>query len=456
MEGRAPASPRSARTLRTILYALAGALAVYACLFGWWLHTIGSSPLTAKSLWVPVLGIVFFLVVARRSETPAHSGIIVSLGCLILIEGLLQITGWLGLLPGVNTKAKVPYGRVYWSSEGHGNDIRNRLGWHFPEFDLQAKHRVAVIGDSFVEAVEVDRSCNLAAQLQTVLKQHTSDWSVLSLGTHGTCPAYHLDVIEYAQKHFAPQEAIIVLYTGNDVTESSPLLNYVPAEKYIYYDLDRNGQLMLNPASRVCRTQFIKSMEACHRTLWMHLPAIANSHSMLLQVPLSAWAAVDITRRQREYVRRNPSTPEFANVGLNPAAEALQATPEVEHAFAVMFAELGRLKELCNGYGIKLRLVTIPWFPGEFYETQRGRDWTTRIGDFDFLSPERRIAQFAGNNGIPHLELGELMQSNKMDIAQIRALYLSQGSGHFSEAGHRFCADAIFAAFYADEQDVQK
>jgi hypothetical protein len=52
-----------------------------------------------------------------------------------------------------------------------------------------------------------------------------------------------------------------------------------------------------------------------------------------------------------------------------------------------MFAELGRLKEMCDSYGITLRLVTIPCFPERFYETQRGRDWTMHIGDFDFLAP---------------------------------------------------------------------
>jgi hypothetical protein len=50
----------------------------------------------------------------------------------------------------------------------------------------------------------------------------------------------------------------------------------------------------------------------------------------------------------------------------------------------------------------------------------------------------------------PHLELGALMQAKKLDVEEIRALYLSHRIGHFSETGHRFCANAIFTAFYAD------
>jgi hypothetical protein len=449
MAGRAPPNPRSARALRTTFFALAAALAIYGVLYGWWLDTTGGLALTAKSLWLAVLGIISFFIAAWRFPMRAQLRIFVVLVWLLVVEVLLQITSWVGLLPAVNTKAKVPYGRVYWTSEGHGNSIRNRFGWHFPEFDLHAKHRVVVIGDSFVEAVEVNRSHNLAAQLQAALKERASDWSVLGLGNHGTCPAHHLDVIEYAQRHFAPQEAIVVIYTGNDVTESSPALNYLPPQNYTYYDLDRDGRLVLNSASAPWRETFIKGMEACHRTLWMHLPAIANSHCMLLQIPLSVRATIEIARRQREYIARNPSAPEFAKVGLNPAVAALQPSPEVDHAFAIMFAELERLKEMCDNYGVTLRLVTIPCFPGKFYETQHGREWATRVGDFDFFGPERRLAHFASERGISHLELGALMQAKKLEVEEIRALYLSNGIGHFSEAGHRFCADAIFAAFYA-------
>lgn len=438
-----------ARALRTIFLVLAAAFAIYAGLFACWLRATGALVLSSKSLWASVLGAIFFVVAAWRFPTRTQSRIFVVLIWLVLVEALFQISSWLGVLPGVNTKAKVPYGRVYWTSEGHGNAIRNRFGWHFPEFDLRAKHRVAVIGDSFVEAVEVGRSRNFAAQLQTALKGHVPDWSVLGLGTHGACPAQYLDVLDYTQRHFAPQEAIVAIYIGNDVTESSPAFNYLSPQNYIYYDLDRDGRLALNPASAAWREDFIKGMEICHRTLWMHLPAIANSHCMLLQIPLSVRAALEIARRQRENMARNSATAEFAKVGLNPAVDALQPTPEIEHAFAVMFVELGRLKEMCDNYGIILRLVTIPCFPEKFYQTQSGRDWTMRIGDFDFLGPEQRVAHFASEHGIPHLELGALMQAKRLDVEEIRALYLSRGIGHFSEAGHRFCADAIFAAFYA-------
>ena len=88
-----------------------------------------------------------------------------------------------------------------------------------------------------------------------------------------------------------------------------------------------------------------------------------------------------------------------------------------------MFAKLGRLKEMCDSYGITLQLVTIPCFPERFYETQRGRDRTMHIGDFDFLAPERQIAQFASEHGISHLELGGLMQAKKLDVEQIRAFF---------------------------------
>ena len=62
------------------------------------------------------------------------------------MEALLQVSAWLGILPAVKTKERLPWGRVYWTVEGLGNSIRNRQGWYFPEIDLSRTNRTAVIG----------------------------------------------------------------------------------------------------------------------------------------------------------------------------------------------------------------------------------------------------------------------------------------------------------------------
>src|SRR5438552_15376991 len=108
------------------------------------------------------------------------------MGCaLLFVETLMQAAGWLGVLPAVNTKERLPWGRVYWTAEGFENSIRNRYGWHFPEFDLSKTDRIGIIGDSFVEAVEVSRTRNTAAVLRRKLHSSRPGTEVMAFGEHG-------------------------------------------------------------------------------------------------------------------------------------------------------------------------------------------------------------------------------------------------------------------------------
>ena len=97
-----------------------------------------------------------------------------------------------------------------------------------------------------------------------------------------------------------------------------------------------------------------------------------------------------------------------------------------------------------------MRLVTIPAFPAEFYRTQHGAEWTSKIGGYDYLRPEREIAAFAARRGWPCLALGAQIQADRLTPDTIRSFYFFEGTGHFTERGHSYCADAIHRAFFSE------
>src|SRR5260221_8418744 len=161
---------------------------------------VGESLLRNHIFWCAVFGAVFFLFAAFKLSTPWKFRIFMVVFTLVMLEAALEAASWLGVLPGIDSKLGCPYARLYWTSEGLGNSIRNRNGWYYPEFDLKATNRVLVIGDSLVEAVEVHRTRNTGYLLQQRLKQDSPEWSVLGLGLHGACPAFYMDVLDYAWK----------------------------------------------------------------------------------------------------------------------------------------------------------------------------------------------------------------------------------------------------------------
>jgi hypothetical protein len=427
------------RLLRNLFFALAGLFAAYAALFanylrvaGWGGHgkiVIGAA---AISIFLALAGWFFPLKIKFK--------IFMLLLGLLLVELVMQVAAGLGVLPGLEIKDRAPFARVYWTPEGFSNGIRNRFGWYAPAFDLKAAHKIALIGDSQVEGLEVPRTQNQAADLQKLLNENPGGgWSVMSLGWRGICPAFAPDILDYARRHFQPQEAIVVVSIGSDVSESSPAFCHHPPQAYIFYDFDSRGQLVMNPASANTRARFDRDLELNHWSLLFNLPAILNSYFMIMQTVDSVH---DNLARRRLRSRADDAD------GFNPGPFAVNPTPEGQHAMKILLAELAACKTNCEEHGIKFRLATIPSFRPKFFQTQHGRDWTTAIGGIDYFKPEREVAAWARANGIPVASVGEYIRQKKMDVEEIHGLYFKDGTGHLTLKGHALCARAIYEAFY--------
>jgi hypothetical protein len=426
------------RFLRNLFFTLAGLFAIYAALFANYLRVAGWGG-HGKTV-IGAAAIAIFLVLAGRFFSLQNKfRIFMLLLGLLLVELVMQTAAVLGILPGLEIKVRAPFARVYWTPEGFSNGIRNRFGWYAQAFDLKAAHKIALIGDSQVEGVEVPRTENQAADLQNLLNENVGGWSVMSLGRRGICPAYAMDILDYAWRHFQPQEAIVVVSVGSDVSETSPAFCQHSPQEFIFYDLDSRGQLVLNPASANIRVRFDRELELGHWSLLFNLPVILNSHFMIMQTVASLQ---DNRARHRLRARLEDAD------GFNPGPFADNPTPEAQHAMEILLAQLAECKKKCDDYGIKFRLATLPSFRPRFFETQQGRDWTTAIGGIDYFKPEREIAAWARANGIPIASVAEYIQQKKMSVEEIRGLYYKNGTGHLTPQGHALCARAIYETFY--------
>ena len=410
--------------------------------------------LHSKMFWVALLAALSLLAAPLLLRPKLKQNLLLLLSTLFLIELFLQVAGWCGLLPGMHTMLYYPWARVYWTGEGLGNSIRNRYGWHYPEFNLSATNRIALIGDSFVEGKEVNRRDNMGVKLGAQLAGPWRDFSVLSLGRSGTGPAQYYEVLQYAHKHFQVHEAILLLYLGNDISDCTAATALSPESHFIYYQLDPAGQLMLTPPDQTDCARYRADLETPHQPLWRSVPWILSSHCMSAQIPINVRNALAYRRRQfgRDGTdhpeRYAPRDAELARLGLKAATFAVNPDPDTREAMLIMQGILQRAADYCAAHQIRLRLVTIPFFPKDFYDTQQGAAWSARIGDYDFLKPEREITAWAKAHNLPVLPLGEWMHRQKLDVSAIRALYFTGGSGHFTEAGHRFIADAMAENFY--------
>jgi hypothetical protein len=441
---------RLSRLFTRLLLGLAVVLAAGSVITWLDLRTGGLNPIRSKTFWAAIAGTVVLAFAGWKFSTKAKFKILLWLMTFGLVELLLQAAGWVGVLPGVNTKERVPFGRVYWTGEGLGNSVRNRYGWYYPEFESQKSNKLAIIGDSFVEAVEVHRTRNMSAVLGKQMRGRAAAPAVMALGNHGTGPAQHLEALKYAHQYFSISHAILVIYLGNDITDCSAKLTQIDPEQFIFYSLKPDQSLMLEPVGERAQTAYLRSLETAHRPIWLFAPRLAVSHCMSVQLPLS----VRNTRNRRRMAEQNGATnhlaeAQFAQLGLQAAPFALNPSVEARDAMTVLKLLLGRAADFAAEKGIQLQIMTVPFFPPDFY-LQTGPEWSAKMGDYDFLAPERTLSEWANQHHIPFLGLGELMRKHRLTTAGIRALYFFNGSGHFNESGHRFAAQALDAAFFGE------
>ena len=433
---------------------LAALLVAYIVLFENYLSFLDKFSFHSKLVWVLSGGVVFLLVAACKFPVRWNFLILLLFQCVFCVEAVLQALCWTGMLPGITAKTKAPYGRVYWSVEGLGNSIRNRYGWYYPKFDETAPSRIAYIGDSQTEAVECPPDLNQAADLNTLLKKEHPEMAVLGMGTHGTSPSFHLDVLEYAWRHFQPREAIVEVSLGASLSEMLPELNHIPPTSYIYYSLDSSNHLVLNPLCADVRYGFGRTLEVCHQSLLVNLPAILNTHCMILQTLDSLRDAFKKRRQQMLLAAKSDGLgqtegSEFGRIGFNPAPFAVPRPAQAKLAIDILEAELLRCKEICESHSMTLRVVTVPVFPRPFYETQHGTNWTLHIGNYDYLAPEQDLMDFARAHAIPLAPIGHTFKVQGLSVDEIHSLYLSDGVGHLTVKGHQRVAKIVFADFYA-------
>lgn len=365
-------------------------------------------------------------------------------------EAGLQALAAAGSLPGVNINSGAPYGRTYWTQEGFSNSIQNRFGWHAPEWKLSRARPIVLIGDSFIEGVQVGPEENIGVRLAELIRgagAREGGPAVLSLGVSGGGPAHHLELLAYAARHFAPREAIVFVTMVNDYRNALERMQHTAPDRYPYYRLDPSGRLVLTPGSDRGRDLFARKLDFRHRSLLANLPRTLFSHSMLLAVARTV--AEEAAQPQRRVVPANGQDEPWAD--RFPFVEGGDA----DEAFDVLDALLRACRDLGRRQGIELRIVTIPFLPPDF-DRESGETWSLQFGDEDFLRPERDLEAFGSREGIQVLPMGRWLREHGVTAEQVRGMYFRVGRtrGHWTRLGHEMFARAVFESFYREGEDA--
>lgn len=400
---------------------------------------------------------------------------------LVVVEVIIQIVAYFGLLPGTHMIGGdfTPYERIYYNAEGFRNGFANRYGWTFPDYSLDdEKKRVLIVGGSYVQAMQVQPEQQMGAVLSDLINRGNEEGEVptevVSIGLPGFGPSPYLYDVFLSELMMEPgplvvDEIIVLFHLGDDFQTVSPVGDP------IVYTVDDSGNASVAPEDARLRHdlthyfmrgylsfQIVETIRANYLTPKV-VGGLLRSNDNTVQASVAADEAINFPRVQGK-VTANLSLTEPDHAGIrstdfsiipygNNFIFSTDADEEARESLIIANSILKTANEVASANNIMLRVVTIPAFPGAFFADFEAVNWESQIGEYDLFLPEKALMEGAEREGIPMLPMGQYMAGNNLTVEDIEQLYFANGQGPFTPQGHEYFANAIFECFFSDESD---
>lgn len=320
----------------------------------------------------------------------------------------------------------IPNKRVF-HSRGcfKGEVVTNRWGMRDRDRSLEkspGEFRIALLGDSVVEAVQVKPEEVMNIRMEKLLEQQGyRNLEVLAFGVGGIGTTQELLMYQARMRQFRP-DLVILLWSDNDVMNNSSTLQpkvygihtwYAP-----YYDLGPDGSLILRP---VARRPF--------NSVWSFI----ESRSVLADYVERIWARVNFGQAK------------WRGIPLEWGVYGDPLDPEWDQAWHVTEKVMTQLAETVANDGAKLIVLV----PPAFYKIDP--DWREKFArevgkvpqSFNPDQTYERLQAIASRNNITLDFLASYMQVYR-DAHKLQRPYFSfTCDPHYSALGHQIVAEAI-------------
>ena len=299
--------------------------------------------------------------------------------------------------------------------EKFGTQVQtNSFGFRDREHDLKKPAgtvRILLLGDSFMEALQVDAQDTVSALLERELRAMLGcQVEVINAGVSGWGTDDEVTYLKRKGTEFRPDVVLFAATLHNDISDNL---------EGRYHRVDQ-GQLIEKPVS-----------ESSWYTYWgLEARSYLASHSHLYQILYQSWksmgradAGARLTSHVVELMRNAPND-------------------EVTRGWWVTQQLLEQAKTLATADGFQLAMVLIPTIY-EVDERSYGELLATlRLNESEFSrdKPVETLAAILDQEGIGAIDLLPAFRARSHDSGQ--ELYI-QGDGHFNKEGHRLAASVV-------------
>ena len=324
---------------------------------------------------------------------------------------------------------------AWYTQEGRGFVRANAEGMRDRDHLLDKPagvYRIAVLGDSYAEARQVEREqafwALLPAELAACGFQPGKQVEVLNFGVSGYGTAQELLVLQTMAIRYSPDLVLLQFTNGNDVRNNSFALE--PEKDRPFFMLGADGALRIDEsfassASFRSRTTF--GAEAVRRV---------TERSRVLQLVRSFKEISFLPKAQAN---------NGVEQGLEPVVLAAPSDPLWEEAWRITEGLIAKTGEFAQRNGARFAVVTVPYAIQVHPDPKVRAGLQAKLGVGDLFYPDQRIAGAAKKNGLLAVALAPEMQP----LAEKSGAYFhgfersGLGRGHWNAAGHRAAARII-------------
>jgi hypothetical protein len=300
--------------------------------------------------------------------------------------------------------------------------------------------RIAVLGDSYAEALQVPLEQTfwsvLGERLKVCRRFVGRDVEVINFGVAGYGTAQELSTLRHYVWKYEPDLVLLAFTTGNDVRNNSRELE--PDQGRLFFDLI-NGELVPDYSfrERIADPQVLASKLR-----------IIN-RSRLLQTVMRARQLLAQRRHQQALQDTNPSSP--ADIGLDDQVYLESEDSRWREAWQLSEAIITQTAAEVRQRGAAF-LVVVLSNPAQVHpDPTIEQTLLDRLGVEDLFHAERRLTALGAEQGFPVVTLSPEMRQRARDTGTFfHGFGAHLGEGHWNQAGHQLAGELIAAAICTD------
>jgi hypothetical protein len=302
------------------------------------------------------------------------------------------------------------------------------------EYDKPAGvYRVLVLGDSYMEALQVEMSEMFARRLHAELAVGTPPIEIINTGVSSFGTDNQLLFFRHEGYKYQPDLVLLTFTTANDIRENYEPFNREAINANIEkptFSLDQSGALQLKPGPPL----------PPRRSWW-------RRHFFLGEWLYFRLGGTLLLPHDNPYGIQTPTDPKALFVAPDMFVYAPVYRPEVTEAWRVTEALVRELRREVEARGAKFAVVVNngPWA----HYDDRWRYMTMRHpiarDTWDRTKPTRMIDAFLSSQHIPFVDLYDAFEREKS-----RTPLYFKFDPHWRPAGHQLAAQTVAAFLHAE------